>query len=510
MRRQNRTKIVSVMTALLIALSAFGEQKELSNDEKNYLKRIYQLQESDDTKGFYRASDEYMDYLQKCKDWKTFYNVWMNKASYNINHRRFYRAYTEIRQITNDMQLRGKKEYIYLANRMMGIYYLAKGHYAMSERFLMKALQEVDTIADKVGLFNVRLTLAETLSYTDGNKALECLDRLPSSYKKDMAAHSAVLSYYCIFSCRSGNKVAFRRYYEQYESLRKQNPDLFNMMNYDIVKVYYNITESDYPNALAWCDSIREPVQAAEMRTLVFKQMGEWKKAFYEQTRKDSIEKSQQNDILEEDIHQLTEEIMAMEKEKEMAKDSMRRYINTAILVCLFLLMVLAGSLYYQRQNARKQNLALGSLINKLLDTDARPKETKKVNAKQPEVKSELPVQGEEEELLRLFREIDNRIRDERLYANISFQRQDVLNAFGISRTTLSRLLNTYAGGQSFPAYINTIRLEKACMMLRNEPTKMISVIAKEVGLTEHNIYRLFQQYFGQTPLQYRTNHQKD
>lgn len=103
-----------------------------------------------------------------------------------------------------------------------------------------------------------------------------------------------------------------------------------------------------------------------------------------------------------------------------------------------------------------------------------------------------------------LFRTIDSRIREERLYANINFQRQDVLDKFGISRATLNLLLNTYADGQSFPVYINKIRLEEACDILEKDDQKNISDIAVEVGLAPHNFYRLFQQHFGQTPVQYR------
>ena len=55
------------------------------------------------------------------------------------------------------------------------------------------------------------------------------------------------------------------------------------------------------------------------------------------------------------------------------------------------------------------------------------------------------------------FKEIDSVIRNERLYANVDLMREDVMKRFGISRHRLNDLLNEYAGGLSFPQYINNL-----------------------------------------------------
>ena len=61
-----------------------------------------------------------------------------------------------------------------------------------------------------------------------------------------------------------------------------------------------------------------------------------------------------------------------------------------------------------------------------------------------------------------LFKKIDSVIRSERLYANVNLMREDVIVRFGISRHRLNDLLNQYAGGLSFPQYINNMRVEEA------------------------------------------------
>ena len=105
-----------------------------------------------------------------------------------------------------------------------------------------------------------------------------------------------------------------------------------------------------------------------------------------------------------------------------------------------------------------------------------------------------------------LFRIIDRTIREERLYANASLQRQDILNRFGISRRTLTDLLASYADGQSLTAYINAMRLQDAVHLLREEPGMSLSDIAENVGFTPATFRDQFKRRFGMTPTEYRQN----
>ena len=105
-----------------------------------------------------------------------------------------------------------------------------------------------------------------------------------------------------------------------------------------------------------------------------------------------------------------------------------------------------------------------------------------------------------------LFRIIDRTIREERLYANASLQRQDILNRFGISRRTLTDLLASFADGQSLTAYINAMRLQDAVHLLREEPGMSLSDIAENVGFTPATFRDQFKRRFGMTPTEYRQN----
>ena len=103
-----------------------------------------------------------------------------------------------------------------------------------------------------------------------------------------------------------------------------------------------------------------------------------------------------------------------------------------------------------------------------------------------------------------LFELIDQTIRNERIYANISLMRSDVMRLFAISRHRLNELFTNYADGKSFPQYINELRINEAHELLVSHPEMPLVEIARRVGLTPPNLCRLFKQRYGIAPSQYR------
>lgn len=194
----------------------------------------------------------------------------------------------------------------------------------------------------------------------------------------------------------------------------------------------------------------------------------------------------------------------SQEQQLELAHVKTRWLLTVCIAIAALLvaLLAIAFSVYFykQKKHEHEKNMALGRKINQLLDTMEHRQATVPNNTTDEKIASELKS---------LYDKMSSLINEERLYANTFLQRQDILNLMGISRTTLNQMLNMYANGLSFPAYINAIRLKIACEMLRQASDKTVTAIAEEVGLTQHNLHRLFKQHFNQTPMQYRQAHSK-
>ena len=158
--------------------------------------------------------------------------------------------------------------------------------------------------------------------------------------------------------------------------------------------------------------------------------------------------------------------------------------------IVIFVIMIIAAgvSFFFARQQhiIDEKNRALVRMINE----QAKTKKTSSTPAPNP----------------KLFNLIDGIIRKEKLYANESLQQQDILDRFDISRRTLNDLLAAHAGGQSFTAYINTMRLEDAVRRLREKPEMSLTEIAKNVGFTPSTFRDQFKRQFGMTPTEYRQN----
>lgn len=226
-------------------------------------------------------------------------------------------------------------------------------------------------------------------------------------------------------------------------------------------------------------------------RAIAARAQGRIAEAYDYQTRYAALSKMVSDSLHRSEAHDYAARYHAQEQQLEIQEkeaEAERLHI-VSLTVALVALLAIAFAIYFFRQKriVSEKNHALVRMIN----------------AMQPKPIDSSAVNDADSELLE---HIDTAIRNERLYANVSLQRQDICDRFNISRHTLNELLAEHADGQSFPQYVNTIRLEKALYLLRDEPAKTISAIATEVGFTPANLREQFKRKYGMTPVEYRQN----
>ena len=77
---------------------------------------------------------------------------------------------------------------------------------------------------------------------------------------------------------------------------------------------------------------------------------------------------------------------------------------------------------------------------------------------------------------------------------------RQIADAASLNRSYLCRLFKKEYGDSVFN-YLNTIRMEKAAEMLRNDPNLYIQEVAAAVGIGEPFYFtRRFKEYFGVSP----------
>lgn len=223
------------------------------------------------------------------------------------------------------------------------------------------------------------------------------------------------------------------------------------------------------------------------------------------QTRYANLSKVLSDSLHRSEAHNYAARYHAQEQQlkiQESEAASERKSIIIGVCILLFMIAV-AVSLYYrrQRQIITEKNRALVRMINGTpLEPDDDPDDESDPVEQEPDQSSVFDVQTS------IFNDIDTTIRTERLYTDISLQRQDICERFNIRRHALNDLLSACAGGSSFTQYINAIRMEEAVKLLRDRPDLTLTAIAAAVGFTPANLREKFKRQFGMTPGEYRQN----
>ena len=203
-----------------------------------------------------------------------------------------------------------------------------------------------------------------------------------------------------------------------------------------------------------------------------------------------ALQKELSKQLQESEAQEYAAKYHAKEQDRKIRDALNESARKDVIIYAIVVLLVVAAAFSYffarQRSKIGEKNRALVRMINEQAEAQKA---------------ASTPVPNPE-----LFKLIDGVIRREKLYADESLQRQDILDRFDISRRTLNDLLAVHAGGQSFPAYINAMRLEDAVRLLREEPEMSLTEIAENVGFTPATFRDQFKRQFGMTPTEYRQN----
>ena len=349
----NLREIIISLVLLVVSMTLSAQQKP-ADKEQQLIQHLQEAQMSGIDSDFYKAHKAFMDYLEEQKDWDKYYRTWMNCVVYEVNHKRFHRAFVEIHQLTDDIKARHQEQYLYMSNMGLGIFYNASNQVELGEKYFRRALQGLDAEKNPVAVFNAYLSLAQSLSFNRPAEAMACLDSLPQQMLKNPMYESGVLGYRCIIANKLGDRKAFDRYFNMYDSIRRNQPEQFNATNLEQVMVCRGLMQKDYQAALAWCDSIDVPLTATELRINVYEQMGDWQRAFHASELRDSLKQFGERNALEQQMIDMTHDIDQFQAEQEKA-ESRRVQLMVVGLMALTIIALLVGMLVYRH----KKNLRL-------------------------------------------------------------------------------------------------------------------------------------------------------
>ena len=342
-----------LFAAMLVISITVGAQEQPSAKEQALIQRVYETQTNGSDSDFYDAHKAFMDYLEQRQDWEKYYRMWMGRVIYEVNHKRFHRAFIEIHLLTDDIKERHQEQYLYISNMSMGFFFNGRNQPEMGEKYFRRALQGIDAEKNPVAVFNAYLSLAQTLSFKRPAEAMACLDSLPRQMLQNPMYESGVLGYRCIIANKLGDRQAFNRYFTKYDSIRQHQPEQFNAANLEQVMVCWSLMQKDYRQALAWCDSVDVPLMATELRINVYEQMGDWQRAFRASELKDSLLQIGNREALEMHMMDMSNEIDQIQTEQRKA-EARRIQLIIVGLMALVIIALLVGMLVYRHKKNRR------------------------------------------------------------------------------------------------------------------------------------------------------------
>lgn len=120
---------------------------------------------------------------------------------------------------------------------------------------------------------------------------------------------------------------------------------------------------------------------------------------------------------------------------------------------------------------------------------------------------SAVPAETNDDDRHR-FLSIEHEIIERRLYA-ANLNREQLIKELGVPRAQFAALFRAYAG-ESYPKYMNRLRLREAVRILRESPQFTVDAVAAECGMSRQLFYMLFKEQYGITPTEFRAMHKDE
>jgi signal transduction histidine kinase len=150
-----------------------------------------------------------------------------------------------------------------------------------------------------------------------------------------------------------GDSEAFYRYFAKYDSIRQHLPAQFNAANLEQVMVCHSLMQNDYRRALAWCDSVKVPLTATELRINVYEKMGDWQRAFRASELKDSLVLADEGEALEMHLADMTRDIDLLKTEQDKAEIRRIQLVIVGLMAAAIIALLIGMLVYRHKKNRR-------------------------------------------------------------------------------------------------------------------------------------------------------------
>ena len=189
-----------------------------------------------------------------------------------------------------------------------------------------------------------------------------------------------------------------------------------------------------------------------------------------------------------------------MQIEKDAAKLRVRNVLLWTVSAIVLILVFAIWRIWRHHLIIKEKNRIQTRTIEELLESKAEL-EKEKADALATETAETPEAQDESSD----FDRICQLLHKDNLFLDPELSRDDIIRMARVPKNKFAQIFKENTG-MSFTEYVNGKRMEYAASLLKDNPHFTIEAVAKEVGLSSAQFYKLFQKRFGITPSVFRSN----
>ena len=304
-------RIVIILILMAASLPSWA-QPVAAEDMAELQKQMYQLYNKNDQAAFMDVTNRLKEAAQKAGDERTFYKAWANQALYFANRQQRNRGQLTAKDMQQHALNHDHKFGIYTGTHVMGTIQAMMGDYEEGTQNFKKAISYLhqnfpneSAAASWIELARISLTMKRCQEAI--RNAEQALKEPNVTAMHRLNAWSVIClskSDTTIYSVKDATEYAkeFNHAYAEREKAKRAYGR--DDSNGPIIEVWRKINDHQYEEALALSDKVRSPLFRLDIRHLIYKRMGEYRKAYLGQIAywrmRDSINNTRNNHLLME------------------------------------------------------------------------------------------------------------------------------------------------------------------------------------------------------------------
>ena len=260
---------------LLTCLTTASAQKE-DAEERRLSNLVFKYFDSMDDDAFYKANNDYRNYVREHGTQNQYFNSWNNEIIYDINHDHFYQALKKTEQLEGEIKKAEATDFYHLIDYLMGVFYGTRDNNQLCKDYLQKSLEQTDSAkhnADQVAIYQM---LANICIFEDEQEGFKWADKAIAICKSNYLLCGS-LALKGIVAFTHDNRAVFDDCYDRLRQIKSDNPkeDLSVYDNY--IKMARYTFDGKYEDALKEADSLQSEIETYSFKAVIYKRMGDLK-----------------------------------------------------------------------------------------------------------------------------------------------------------------------------------------------------------------------------------------